>query len=77
MNFVTPQEAVHRRNMIVQAQAQAKARAQAQAQARAQAQAQARVHVQPHNAAPRGNIAMSKLGKRNQVVEFITINRKK
>ncbi len=27
MNFVTPQEAVHRRNMIVQAQAQAKARA--------------------------------------------------
>jgi len=69
MNFVTPQEAVHRRNMIVQAQAQAKARAQAQAQAR--------VRVQPHNAAPRGNIAMPKLGKRNQVVEFITINRKK
>lgn len=26
MNFVTPQEAVHRRNMIVQAQAQAQAR---------------------------------------------------
>ena len=27
MNFVTPQEAVHRRNMIVQAQARSQARA--------------------------------------------------
>ena len=27
MNFVTPQEAVHRRNMILQAQAQAQAQA--------------------------------------------------
>ena len=61
MNFVTPQEAVHRRNMIVQAQAQARAR----------------VRAQPHTVAQSGNIAMPKLGKRNQVVEFITINRKK
>lgn len=61
MNFVTPQEAVHRRNMIVQAQAQAQAKARAGVRRPGQ----------------KGIAAMPKLGEGKQAVKFIVINKKK